>query len=135
MGESLGLVLAKLFGSIIDVVFEATGAVLLDFILRRMTFVLDAIDSWGPALAFLAYTFFGACVGLLSLWPFPHPFFPSANLRGMSLFIGPVATGLVMDRVGMLSRIRGKKVLKIESLLYGSAFGLGVALVRFFFTR
>ena len=49
--------------------------------------------------------------------------------------VSPILAGLGMSLMGSALRKRNKKAMQIESFGYGFAFALGMALVRFFFTR
>ena len=61
---------------------------------------------------------------------FPHPLFPPLGVRGLSLLIGPVVTGLALWKAGSIARLNNGKPLGAEGFWFGAAFGLGFALVR-----
>ncbi len=86
-------------------------------------------------LAAVSYFCFGVLTGAISLFFFSHSILPPRGIHGLSLIVSPVLTGAAMSFLGGLLRKMHKRITRIESFSYGFAFALGVALVRFVFTR
>ena len=83
-------------------------------------------------LAAIGYTFFGAILGLLSLFVFPNNLVPHP-WRVANLVVTPIAVGGVMVIMGAWRARHGQPVLRIDRFAYGYLFALSIALVRFFF--
>ncbi|HEX2712651.1 MAG TPA: hypothetical protein VHM88_10550 [Candidatus Acidoferrales bacterium] len=88
-----------------------------------------------PGLAWIGYVLLGGVAGALSLLFFPHSLVHPSRVPGLSVIISPILAGLGMWWVGSTVRKWNKKPMQIESFSYGFAFALGMALVRFFFTK
>ena len=100
-----------------------------------MAEVSEISEFKNPLLACVGYVLLGAATGGLSLVLLPHPLFYPSRLHGISLVVSPILTGLAMWQVGSLLRTRNKKVIRIESFWYGFTFAVGMAFVRFYFTK
>ena len=88
-----------------------------------------------PVLATVGYLVLGTTAGGVSLLLFPHPLVHPSRMHGISLLISPVITGALMSIVGYAYRRSGKQPAQIESFGYGFAFALGMAVIRFLFTK
>ena len=86
-----------------------------------------------PISAAIGYSFFGAIIGALSLFPFPTHAVSAGNMRILNLVVTPIAVGIVMMLIGFWRARRGDEVLRIDRFLYGYTFALMFALVRFQF--
>lgn len=120
-----------LFQAVFEFIVEYVGAL----ILRAIVAVFDASEPGNPLLAGFGYAILGAVAGGLSLLVFPHPLVHRSRVPGVSLILSPLLAGLGMSLVGSWRRRRNKNVLRIETFSYGFAFALGMAVVRFFFTK
>jgi hypothetical protein len=77
----------------------------------------------------------GVLVGFLSVVAYPHPFVHPSRLHGVSIIASPLITGFVMSQLGRLLRNYGRKVMPIESFVYGFMFAFAMTLVRFLMLR
>jgi len=118
-----------------EAAFEFAAEFLGALVLRGLAEVFDTSDLKNPLLASIGYVFLGGVAGGLSLLFFPHPLVHPSRVPGLSVVISPVLAGLGMSLVGSTERKRNKNAMQIESFGYGFAFALGMALVRFFFTK
>jgi len=118
---------------LLEIGLEFGGEVFLDWLVRKFSRFFEWIAGTNPLLCAIAYILLGAAFGGLSLKIAPHPFFHRSALPGISLFLAPIATGLLMETVGEWQRRSGKSASSIESFRYGFAAALGMALVRFLF--
>jgi hypothetical protein len=123
----------------LEIFFEAAFVFAAEFIgaiiWRGVAAVFDTSEFKNPLVACIGYMFLGGVAGGLSLLLFPHPLVHPSRVPGLSVVISPVLSGLGMSLVGSTLRKRNKKAVQIESFGYGFAFALGMALVRFFFTK
>jgi hypothetical protein len=123
----------------LEIFFEAAFEFAAEFfgalILRGVAAVFDSSEFKNPWLACIGYVFLGGVAGGLSLLFFPHPLVHPSRVPGLSVIISPVLAGLGMSMVGSTLRKRNKRTMQIESFGYGFAFALGMALVRFFFSK
>jgi hypothetical protein len=134
--------LELLFGFLeifLEIFFEAAFEFAAEFfgalIWRGVAAVFDTSEFKSTLLACVGYLFLGGVAGGLSLLFFPHPLVHPSRVPGLSVISSPVLAGLGMSMVGSTLRKRNKKAMQIESFGYGFAFALGMALVRFFFTK
>jgi hypothetical protein len=56
-------------------------------------------------------------------------------MHGVSLILSPMLAGLAMSQFGRLLRNRGARTIQIESFVYGFAFALAMAVIRFAFVE
>jgi hypothetical protein len=121
--------------SVLEFLLELAGEAIFSLILRAIGEVFVDSGVVNPMLASFGYLLLGAVTGGASILLFPHPLIHPSRIHGISLLVSPVATGLVMSRIGKALRKRGKKTTQIESFGYGFAFAFGMALVRLLFTK
>jgi hypothetical protein len=121
------LALAEIF---FEVFLEIAGEALLDLITRAASDVLRPTRPRRPIITIVACVFLGALAGTATLTIFPHPLFHPSKVRGISLLISPILTGMFMSAVGSILRRHGKRVVQIESFPYAFAFAFGMSLVR-----
>ena len=141
MDELLGAILGAIAELLLEAFMEVVAAAVLDLASRALlglfTGLSDAIGG-NRILASFMYGLLGVLAGALSLLVLPfrliHPQRP-IGFHGISLLISPIIAGFVLSTVGALMRKWGKKVTPVETFGYGFTFALGMALVRFFFTR
>ncbi len=135
MGElllELLFLFAELFG---EVFIELAAAGLLDSVFRGIARAFNAPWRESPARAAIRTALLGIMMGGLSLLVAPHPLVRPSRIRGVSLVVSPVITGLLLSLVGAALRRRGKAVVQIESFGYGFTFAFGMALVRFLLAK
>jgi hypothetical protein len=121
------LALLELF---FDFLIEFGGEALLDLLSHTVSDLFAPIKPRHSAFTIVGCGILGVLAGAVSLIIFPHPLVNPSRVRGISLFITPVVTGIVMSSVGAMLRRRGKPVVKIESFPYAYAFAFGMALIR-----
>lgn len=85
--------------------------------------------------AVIGYTIFGATLGGISLWPFPHHMVRNPAWRAANLFATPFAAGLCMSLLGAWRSRRGQAIVGIDRFWYGALFALAFAVVRFVWAR
>jgi hypothetical protein len=73
----------------------------------------------------------GAFVGWISLLIIPTPIFQPGRVHGLSLFISPVLTGLMMALIGLNLTRRREIPAPLQSFSGGCSFAFGMALIRF----
>ena len=83
-----------------------------------------------PLLATIGYFLLGGILGALSLWLLPARIFGGAPASGISLIVGPLVMGIVMQLWGGLRRAQGHRTTNLATFYGGAAFALGVAVVR-----
>ncbi len=84
-----------------------------------------------PVLAGLGYALIGALAGALSLLILPRRVLPVVGVRGASLILAPLATGLLMKTYGDFRRRRGHTTTGLATFWGGAIFAFSMALVRF----
>ncbi len=125
---------------ILELLFEILGEVLLQFIFEALAelglHVLRRPSEREPVrpwLAAIGYILLGAACGGLSLWLFPNYFVKSQMGRAVSFVITPVLAGAGMALIGAWRRRRGEQCIRLDRFVYGYAFALAMAAVRFHF--
>ena len=122
-----------LFEIIGEFVLQAVAELLVEFGLQSLKEPFRRPPN--PWLAALGYFLFGAILGGLSLLVFPRHLVAMKGLRVANLIVTPVAVGLLMSALGKWRARRGQAVLRIDQFAYGYLFALGLAAVRFCFTK
>ena len=137
--------LAAILGAIAEFVFEAflelIAAAILDLASRVLVGLFKGVaetvkDDRG--LISIGYALLGTLAGGLSLLILPHPLIHREHptrFHGISLLISPIVAGFVLSAAGKILRRLGKRVAPLETFGYGFAFALGMAIIRFFFTK
>ena len=131
----LEFLLELLLGIFFEAAFEFVANLLGALILHVFEWLFARGEIATPFFAFLAFLSFGGAAGLLSLLLLPHPLVHRARIPGISLVVSPILAGLGMALVGSALRRRNKEPTQIESFAYGSAFALGMSIVRFFLAK
>jgi len=135
MEELLGAILAGLAELFFEVLFELLTEAILGLIVRSLGKLFSRATVLDPILATAFYLLLGCAFGAASLFLFPHPIFHPSKFHGVSLFVSPIITGLIMSQVGILLRWTGRQSVRIESFGYGFTFALGMAIIRFLFAH
>jgi hypothetical protein len=120
---------------VFEALFELALGAIFDLLVRSFAAFFETVEIKNSVLAFAGYSFLGAATGTLSLFIIPHPLFRPSRFHGVSLLLSPILAGLGMQQPGLLLRTKARTVLQIESFWNGFAFALGVAVVRFFFSK
>lgn len=84
-----------------------------------------------PLLAALGYALLGGLAGALGLLILPQRVFPIVGVRGISLILAPIATGLLMKTYGDFRRRHGHTTSGLATFWGGAIFAFSMALVRF----
>jgi hypothetical protein len=127
--------LFELLGAFLEGLLEFAAEEFVAFLWRAAAEVFEDSPMKNPVLATIGYLVLGTITGGLSLLLFPHPLVRPSRMHGVSLLISPVITGSLMSMVGYTRRRSGRQAAQIESFGYGFAFALGMAVIRFFFTK
>ena len=135
MEDLLLLLLSALAELLSEVFFQVVVEEVVALALRLLRNASRETRAIDPTVAALGYLLAGSTFGIVSLLPFPRPLFRASRFHGISLMISPVITGLLMSQIGLMLHRTGKRAVQIESFKYGFTFALGVAVVRFMFTR
>ena len=81
--------------------------------------------------AALGFALAGSVVGFVSLFVIPHRLLPPTGVRGASLLLSPLATGLLMRTYGEFRRRRDLPTSNLATFWGGATFAFFMALVRF----
>jgi hypothetical protein len=127
--------LFELLGALLEILLEFAAEEFIAFLWRAAAHAVEDLPLNNPVLATVGYLVLGTITGGLSLLLFPHPPVRPSKMHGISLMISPLITGSLMSMVGYTLRRSGKQAAQIESFGYGFAFALGMAVIRFCFTR
>jgi hypothetical protein len=84
-----------------------------------------------PVLAATGHFVMGLFAGVLSLLIFGRRLTPQSNVRGLSLVLSPIGTGIAMHWMGKFWGERGRDRPALFSFRAGAIFAFGMALVRF----
>ena len=120
--------------ALLEALFEYVLAALFDLCFRAVRAIFN-LEFPNAALAAIGYALLGFAAGGSSLIYFPHPLVHPSRIHGVSLFISPMITGLLMSLTGSFLRKRDKRVLQFESFGYGFAFAFGIALARLLWAK
>jgi len=85
-----------------------------------------------PVLAGAGALLLGGVAGAIISLIWPTRIFQPGPVRGVSLFVSPLVTGVVMDRYGEWREGRGASRSYIATFWGGALFAFGMALVRLF---
>jgi hypothetical protein len=77
----------------------------------------------------------GAIAGFITLALVPQRVITTLGIRGTSLVLSPLVTGLVMKSYGSWREGRGMKHSYFATFWGGALFALSMALVRFLFVK
>lgn len=130
-----------------EVIFEIIFEVILEFLVPTFFELLGELvvrevgktTGWrrpnSSLLAGLGYIFLAAFGAGLSLVYFPEHFIENSDLRMLTLFVTPIAVGLVMSLRGKFLSKKGKPTIRLDSFSYGFLFALVFGLIRFWFAK
>jgi hypothetical protein len=124
---------------IFELIFEFILEILLEILaelgLHSIGEAFHRREKRNPFFAIPGYLLLGLISGGISLLLFPHSFIRGQRFHGVSLVIIPLLGGAVMSGIGLVRRRQGKELIQLDSFAYGAIFALGLALIRFLFTR
>jgi hypothetical protein len=135
MEELLSALLCGAIEMLLEAFMQIVGEAIIALIVRSTRNVVAESKEMSPVLAASGYLLLGVTCGAVSVFIFPHPIIHPSKFHGISLLLSPVITGLVMAQVGLVLQRKDKNTVRIESFWYGFTFALGMAFIRFFFTR
>jgi hypothetical protein len=135
MGDLLLELLFLFLELVLEALFEFALGVIFDLLVRAFAAFVEIFEFKNSIVAFAGYTLLGAAAGALTLFIIPHPLFRPSRFHGISLLVSPLLAGLGMRQVGLSLRTEARAVFQMESFWNGFAFALGVALVRFYFSK
>lgn len=84
-----------------------------------------------PVLAGAGVLLLGGLAGAITRFIWPARIFQPGPVRGVTLFLSPLVTGVVMDRYGEWREGLGASRSYIATFWGGALFAFGMALVRF----
>ena len=126
----------------IELVFELLLQLVIEFIAQVIFELLAAMglesltDSGireresRPLAAAITQFLMGRCAGVLSLLIYSRRLMPHSAMRGLSLVLSPLGTGMAMHWLGEMWRNRGKDPPALFSFKAGALFAFGMAVVR-----
>ncbi len=127
----LEIVLQGLVEGLLQAAFE----ILAELGLRSVSEPLRRREGRNKIMAGVGYGLLGCAAGGISLLLFPHALVRSTKFHGISLLTSPLLGGLAMSILGKIRRRQGKRLIDLDSFLYGFIFAFGMALIRFLFTK
>ncbi|MCI0567198.1 MAG: hypothetical protein L0Z52_03285 [Acidobacteria bacterium] len=121
------LVLTMLWEIFLQIVAE----VLIEFGFSSIGESLRQRSRAHPVVAGIGVALLGGLAGALTSLIWPTRIFPSGPLRGASLLLSPLITGVVMDRYGQWREGSGVARSYVATFWGGALFAFSMALVRF----
>ena len=88
-----------------------------------------------PAVVGIGLAFLGAIAGGLTVLILPRPVTPPLPIRGLSLLLSPLATGVLMDRYGEWRKGRTGKRTYMATFWGGALFAFAMAATRLVLLR
>ena len=77
----------------------------------------------------------GTTIALISLWLAPKPFITLKPLAISYLFVIPFLGGFMMAIAMESKLVLGKRFVRVNTFLFGFAFALTLAMIRYFFAK
>jgi hypothetical protein len=127
--------LAVIFDAVAEAFLAIAGEILVSLLARVYKSLFKAILELGQVATAACVALLGFLTGACSVIIFPHPLIRTTKMHGVSLILSPMLAGLVMSQLGRLLRNRGARTIQIESFVYGFAFALAMAVIRFAFVQ
>jgi hypothetical protein len=84
-----------------------------------------------PVFAGIGIIVMGALAGVIASLVWPTRIFQPGPVRGVSLIVSPIVTGLVMERYGQWREDRAWSRSSLATFQGGALFAFSMALVRF----
>ena len=107
------------------------GEVLVEWGARSVGETFRRRSRAHPVLAGIGVIILGALAGLVSSLLLPTRIFGAFPVRGISLFVSPLITGVLMDQYGQWRERRGGQRSFVATFWGGALFAFSMALVRF----
>ena len=135
MEEIIWVILEALFEMVGDFFFQLLFEWLAEVLSRWFTGMFFDVDRSAeeprPLSALVSNVAIGAGFGVLSLLLSPQHLIHKASIRWLNLVLTPLLIGAAMARLGKWHQKAGKRVVSLDKFLYGWAFALAFAIVRF----
>ena len=116
---------------LLELILEIIGEIVFAFGWEGLGHSMRRRPNAHPVLAGLGYAIFGALAGGLSLLILPRRLLPAGGIKGASLVLTPLVTGLLMKTYGDFRRRRGHRTTGLATFWGGAIFAFSMALVRF----
>jgi hypothetical protein len=94
-----------------------------------------ASESTHPLLAAVGCLLLGALSGLVSVLVVPHRILPPPRIPGLSVFLSPLGSGLVMHTYGRWRVARDKSHSRLATFAGGALFAFTIAVTRYLLLR
>src|SRR5262245_11392720 len=127
----IGSLLELLLQILIEIVGEVIFELFVTLGWESLTESLRPERRLPPVMTALGQFLAGLCAGVVSLLTVSRRLSPDSPWPGISLFLAPLGTGLVMQRLGEIWEERGKSRPALFSFRAGAVFAFGMALARF----
>ena len=114
-----------------ELLLQAFGELIAELIGRSIMEPFRRPEPIHPWLAALGYSIFGATAGAVSLLVLPALFISAPWLRIVNVIATPIASGLMMERLGVWREKKEQETIRLDTFAYGFIFALSMALVRF----
>ena len=114
-----------------EICLPVGGEILIDLGITSTSESFQQRSRAHPVLAGIGVLLLGGISGAMTRLVLPAPIFPPGPVRGLSLLLSPLVTGVVMDRYGAWRDGRGAPRSFVATFWGGALFGFGMALVRF----
>lgn len=110
---------------------QVIGEILIEFGLGSVGESSRERSRAHPVLAGVGVLLLGAVAGAITRFIWPARIFQPGPVRGLSLLVSPLITGVVMERYGEWREGKGAPRSYIATFWGGALFAFGMALVRF----
>lgn len=114
-----------------EIFLEVFGDVFLDFLWISITSGFGPKRRTHPVAAAFGLVTVGVLAGFLTTLVLPRRIIHTQGVRGASLLVAPLISGLVMAFYGRQRAIRGHNRSYFATFWGGALFALGMAVVRF----
>ena len=116
---------------LLELIFEIIAEIVFAFGWEGLAHSMRRRQNANPVLAGLGYAVVGALAGGLSILILPRRLLPAGGIKGASLVLTPLVTGLLMKTYGDFRRQRGHTTTGLATFWGGAIFAFSMALVRF----
>jgi hypothetical protein len=114
-----------------EIFLQIVGQVLLEAGFRAAGESFSERTRVQPVFAGIGIIVMGAVAGAIASLVWPTRIFQPGPVRGLSLIVSPIVTGLVMERYGQWREDRGWSRSSLATFQGGALFAFSMALVRF----
>jgi hypothetical protein len=116
---------------LLELVLEVVGEALFAITGAVLAAAIDDDDHANNVMAAIGHALMGATAGGLSLVILRQQVTPYFGMPGISLFVAPACTGLLLDSVGRWWVRSGNVRMALVTFRGGFVFALAMAFVRF----